>query len=86
MLGDGFGDGVGAGLCEVVYQRSGVIGEGIKFGNRKVPFGECPSLIEEDGRRVPGVLDRLDGLIATEYKVRVSKIGCYEEFDATHLE
>ena len=66
MFGDGFGDWVSTGLCEVVHQRSGVIGEGVEFCDRKVPFGECASLIEEDGCRVLRVLDRLDGLIAIE--------------------
>ena len=66
VFGDGFGDWVSAGLCEVVHQRSGVIGEGVEFYNRKVPFSERASLIEEDGRRVLRVLDRLDGLVATE--------------------
>ena len=69
MFGDGFGDRVGACLCEVVYQRSGIVGEGIEFGNREVSFRERAGLIEEDGCRVPGVLDRLDGLIGMGRKV-----------------
>ena len=62
MLGDGFGDGVGAGLCEVVCQRSGIVSERIKFNNRKVSFSERPRFVEENGSGVLGVLDRLDGL------------------------
>jgi hypothetical protein len=76
---------VGAGFGEVVYQRSGVIGERIEFDSREVPFGERPRLIEEDGGGVLGVLDRLDGLVATRHKVKVNKIRD-QKFDGTHLE
>ena len=64
MLGDCFGDRVGAGFRQVVYQRSGVVGEGIEFDDRKVSLRERPSLIEEDGCGVLGVLDRFDGLVS----------------------
>ena len=68
VLGDGFGDWVCTGFCEVVHQRSGVVGEGIEFDNREVSFGECTSLVEEDSRRVFSVLDRLDGLVVNGTK------------------
>ena len=64
VLGDGFGDRMGTGLREMVYQRSSVIGEGVEFNNREVPFSERPSLVKENGLGVFGVLDRLDGLIS----------------------
>lgn len=70
VLGDGFGDGVSAGFCEVVYQRGGVVGEGMEFDNREVSFSERPSLVEEDGRGILSVLDRLDGLVRTGGKSR----------------
>ena len=65
VFGDGFGDWVGAGFCEVVYQRSGIVSERIEFNNREVSFGERPSFVEENGSGVLGVLDRLDRLVAT---------------------
>ena len=66
VLGDGFGNGMGACLCEVVYQRCGVVGEGIEFDDREIPFRERSGLVEEDGRSVLSVLDRLDGLVDTK--------------------
>jgi len=63
VLGDGFGDWVCAGFCEMIDQRNGVVGEGIEFDNQEVSFGECTSLVKEDSRRVFSVLDRLDGLV-----------------------
>ena len=62
MLGDSFGDWVGAGFGEIVYQRSGVIGEGIEFYNGEVSFCERAGLVEEDCCRVLGILNRFDGL------------------------
>jgi len=70
VLGDGFGDGVSAGFSEVVYQRGGVVGEGMEFDDREVSFGERPSLVEEDGCGILSVLDRLDGLVHTGVKSR----------------
>ena len=74
MLGDCFGDRVGAGFREVVYHRSSVVGEGIEFDDREVSFRERPGLIEEDSRGVLGVLDRLDGLVSIGQKAKVSEI------------
>ena len=59
MLGDSFGNWVSAGLGEVVRQQNGVVGEGVEFGNQKVPFHEHTSLIEEGSLHIPGILDRL---------------------------
>ena len=74
MLGYCFGDRVGAGFREVVYQRSGVVGEGIEFDDREVSFRERPGLIEEDGCGVLGILDGLDGLVFH----RARKVGVSE--------
>lgn len=65
VLGDGFGNRVGAGFRKVIYQRSGVIGEWIEIDYGEVSFRERPSLVEKDGRGILSVLDRLDGLVST---------------------
>ena len=77
MLSDSFGGWVGTGLCEMVYQQSGIISEGIEFGSWEIPFGKRAILIEEDSHCVPGALNRLDGLVITGYKLR------WMEFDVT---
>jgi hypothetical protein len=75
VLSDGFGNWVGAGFCEMVDQRSGVIGEGIEFDNREVSLRERPSFIEEDGRGVLSVLNRLDGLVTKSRWIKLEEMN-----------
>lgn len=65
---------MGASLCEVIYQRNGVVGERIELGNREVPPCERANLIEEDDRRVPGILDGLNGPVITGDQLRWIKL------------
>ena len=72
VFSDGFRNRVGAGFGQVVYQGSGIVGEEVELEDREVSFREGPSLVEEDGRGVLGVLNRLDGLVRAGYGVKVN--------------
>ena len=86
VLGDSFGDWVGTGFRKMVNQRSGGVGEGIEFGDGEGSFCERASFVKEDRRCVPSVLDRLGGLVTTEYRAELNKAVENGELCATHLE
>ena len=65
VLGNGFGDGMGAGFREVICQQSAVVGEWIEFRDREVSFRKRPGLIQENCGGILCVLDRLNGLVHT---------------------
>ena len=83
VLGDGFGDWVGTGLREMVYQQGGVVSEGIEFNDGEVSFCEGAGFVEEDCRCVPSIWNRLCRLVTTEDRAEVNKAVGNEEL-CTH--
>ena len=73
VLANGFGNGMGAGFCEMVCQQSGVVGKWIEFRNGKVSFRERPGLVKQDCGGILCVLNRLDRLVGAKGNVSVSE-------------
>jgi len=85
VLGDGFGDWVGAGFREVGCQRSGAVCEGIEFDGREVSCCEGAGLVEEDSRHVLSISSRPSGSQGRSndelvYRAVVSeRLNCFED-------